>query len=230
MSYLLIQPNEEEPKTTYTEKYAFLNSIRISYKRRYKSVSDPNRKHNLIPRYLNDALNDSVIVKEQNLLDSNLIPLKTGYFPKCSNLEMSTFDNSSFRISKERPIDLINKRNHPSLQILEAKVPYSIENFTRKRNLNASLGDFEVADLSELDKLVFNHTKPNSHERYSKIDCLQEINQYNTPKMPSLVASGMQTPFNVTFRPEERWTERPKKVRRFPREIFCQIKKKRLFI
>ncbi|CAG9315893.1 unnamed protein product [Blepharisma stoltei] len=50
-------------------------------------------------------------------------------------------------------------------------------------------------------------------------------------KTPTFMGNGYQTPFNVTFRPLERWTvDQPKKVRRFPREIFGQIKRKRLSI
>lgn len=37
-------------------------------------------------------------------------------------------------------------------------------------------------------------------------------------------------PFHVTFKPGERWSEVPKKAKRFPREIFCRHRKNRLSI
>ncbi|CAG9311256.1 unnamed protein product [Blepharisma stoltei] len=41
---------------------------------------------------------------------------------------------------------------------------------------------------------------------------------------------GESSPFQVTFKPEIRWSELKKPKRRFPREIFCNTKKNRLSI
>lgn len=58
--------------------------------------------------------------------------------------------------------------------------------------------------------------------------------KYNVPRFgPSTPVTSEQnlsvnSPFQVTFRPEERWSEPKQSRRRFPREIFCQTKKTRL--